>query len=60
MAEKFKVGDVVRLKSGGPSMTVLANEEDIDFIICQWFDGEELKDGSFSPESLDMVERDRK
>ena len=56
MAEKFKVGDVVRLKSGGPNMTVLANEEDIDFIICQWFDGEELKDGNFSPESLELVE----
>ncbi len=55
MAEKFKVGDTVRLKSGGPSMTVAAHEEDIDLIICQWFDGEELKEGQFSPESLELV-----
>ena len=40
MKDKFKVGDVVRLKSGGPKMTiyhVLSN--DSDTVNVQYFDG---------------------
>ena len=33
--EDFKVGDVVRLKSGGPDMTVTSVKERI--IHCKWF-----------------------
>lgn len=38
MAEdtKFQIGDVVRLKSGGPVMTVI----DESFLGCTWFDDE--------------------
>ena len=41
MADELKVGDVVRLKSGGPAMTI----ENIDTYgkgkgaTCTWFDG---------------------
>ncbi len=41
MPEKeLKVGDVVRLKSGGPRMTVyeIEDEEDMNYMIyCRWF-----------------------
>lgn len=62
MEIKFKVGDVVRLKSGGPEMTI----EEIDYTIpskgsgstftgyvyCKWFIGNELKNGRFHQDSL--------
>lgn len=35
MAEEFKVGDVVHLRSGGPSMTVLKVYEN-GLIDCIW------------------------
>jgi uncharacterized protein YodC (DUF2158 family) len=34
--EDFNVGDVVRLKSGGPNMTV--NNASSSMIMCTWFD----------------------
>ena len=53
--EKFKVGDVVILKSGGPKMTV----EDVeagDTIVCQWFiTGQKLEYGSFPADSLERA-----
>ena len=42
----FEMGDVVRLKSGGPAMTVYGpNQRDPDNIVCQWFD--QTGDGSW-------------
>lgn len=69
---KFKTGELVQLKSGGPKMTVrriLGSSEDVSFqmiddyikkikgfndgdVICQWFEGNELKDGAFPKESI--------
>jgi uncharacterized protein YodC (DUF2158 family) len=34
--EPFKVGDAVRLKSGGTLMTV--NSLGADYVDCEWFD----------------------
>ena len=52
--DTFKIGDLVRLKSGGPVMSVkssimpLLNEEGI---YCQWFDDKKkLNQGHFKPE----------
>jgi uncharacterized protein YodC (DUF2158 family) len=44
MAEGLKVGDVVRLKSGGPDMTVAwfdnkSNRADAEPVVCVWFTG---------------------
>jgi uncharacterized protein YodC (DUF2158 family) len=41
---KFKQGDVVRLKSGGPSMTV-TNVEPDDCLYCIWFDRNDVPQG---------------
>jgi uncharacterized protein YodC (DUF2158 family) len=51
MADSFKVGDVVQLKSGGPMMTVEEVEERTVF--CIWFDKTERKAGRFNPATLD-------
>ena len=50
----FAVGDVVRLKSGGPRMTVLsANGEDVQ---CVWFEGSTRVQGHFTQAGLKMAE----
>jgi len=57
MAE-LKEGDVVELKSGGPKMTVKSPKAGMsgNEVICQWFDGKELKNGSFRADSLKKVD----
>lgn len=54
----FNIGDVVRLKSGGPRMTI----QDINDhatagarrgVQCVWFVGTELKSGTFQSEALE-------
>jgi len=56
----FKPGDVVRLKSGGPNMTVTSHGDKIKFfrgqIFCQWFVGTKLEKGHFSPDVLILVD----
>lgn len=51
--ESFSVGDLVKLKSGGPVMTV----KSIDIVsgfdyCCQWFSGKKLETGNFDKRSL--------
>ena len=50
-SQEFKIGDVVKLKSGGPTMTVNNIEENGE-IYCQWFAGKKLEEGQFSSDSL--------
>ncbi len=47
----FKVGDVVQLKSGGPKMTVTA-EQAGGKLWCIWFAGDLAKGDEFKPEVL--------
>ena len=66
--EPLKVGDIVKLKSGGPMMTVNKHAGEGD-VWCLWFDysGEHSKypiatvnSGIFSTSCLDVYEPDKK
>ena len=53
MEQKFKPGDIVQLKSGGPSMIVRAYEPaDGDEVTCGWFEGNTLHEKAFYQEML--------
>ena len=56
----FKVGDVVRLKSGSPLMTIQEigkyNYSDEDSAKCSWFDGKKRYSDIFELETLNKVE----
>lgn len=54
---KFAIGDIVKLKSGGPEMTVqsLPDAPGRSYR-CQWFAGKKLEFGSFPPDSLELVD----
>lgn len=45
-----QVGDVVRLKSGGPAMTVVHNS--VEYRGVEWFDEGELRDAEFDYRTL--------
>lgn len=49
-------GDVVRLKSGGPTMTVTGVGEDMYGVVtvwCSWFDKSDAKEGTFPIEAVE-------
>jgi uncharacterized protein YodC (DUF2158 family) len=48
---KFKVGDVVQLKSGGPAMTVQSATY-ADEIVCTWFEKGKRELSKFNQETL--------
>jgi len=51
----FSSGDVVRLKSGGPKMTVLESTDTQDTVDCQWFDRNgKLQQSSFQPQMIEI------
>ncbi|WP_222832266.1 YodC family protein [Pseudomonas sp. SC3(2021)] len=47
----FKTGDVVKLKSGGPDMSV--KSENGKHLTCQWFAGKKLEQGIFHIDTLE-------
>ena len=59
MAEPFNTGDTVRLKSGGPNMTVTGvgdpHETGTVWVTCEWFDEKETHQSSTFP--ADALER---
>jgi uncharacterized protein YodC (DUF2158 family) len=52
----FKIGDKVRLKSGGPIMTVAKETDPQGFVVCQWFHDNILKENSFQEGVLQIDE----
>jgi uncharacterized protein YodC (DUF2158 family) len=54
----FKVGDTVRLKSGGPVMTVSTAADADSDVLCKWFDGKKLLDGIFPDAALEKAKAD--
>ena len=63
MTQKFKIGDLVQLKSGGPKMTVTktgdAYVENPEYV-CKWFGGRKLEQGYFPLDSLELAKADAK
>jgi uncharacterized protein YodC (DUF2158 family) len=57
---KFKVGQVVQLKSGGPKMTVECRIDNLpdesEVYTCQWFAAEKLEQGKFSSDLIEPIE----
>lgn len=57
MANMFKIGDTVTLKSGGPVMTVhslgnsIVNPGDVE---CIWFEGVVRHEAYFHPDTLNL------
>jgi uncharacterized protein YodC (DUF2158 family) len=49
---ELKPGMIVRIKSGGPSMTVKFHNQQHSWT-CTWFDGAEVKEYGFSAEQLE-------
>ena len=51
MAAKFKPGDIVQLKSGGPAMTISSFGSG-DSYWCEWFKGASKERAPFNEETL--------
>lgn len=60
--DDIKPGDVVKLKSGGPEMTVTGEKDQFGFqdknaINCQWFADDKLKSAWFQKACLAHVKK---
>lgn len=51
---EWKAGDTVRLKSGGPRMTIqeIGTMTSETLIVCAWFENTTVKRDKFEPEML--------
>ncbi|GAA4413863.1 hypothetical protein GCM10011450_22420 [Advenella faeciporci] len=56
-ASQFAVGTIVKLKSGGPDMTVRGWSELNKAYTCQWFAGKKLEQGHFPLSSLEVAQQ---
>lgn len=58
--DQFQIGDVVRLKSGGPAMTITevgdAYMSGRPTVWCAWFDAKGRQSGDFPPATLEKEE----
>ena len=50
--DKFNIGDIVKLISGGPDMAVVGNEM---LVQCAWFSGDDSNSASFPADALVLV-----
>ncbi|MBN6078619.1 YodC family protein [Aggregatibacter actinomycetemcomitans] len=66
LENKFEIGQIVRLKSGGPDMTIqslikdFSTKEFLGEYKCQWFAGKKLENGVFPEQSLELVDNENK
>ena len=65
LAQKYKTGDIVQLKSGGPKMTVARynNPSAIDTspnVWCDWFAGSKHEKACFPEDSIQPAQADKK
>jgi|26BtaG_2_1085354.scaffolds.fasta_scaffold01578_6 uncharacterized protein YodC (DUF2158 family) len=62
-SNEFEAGNIVKLKSGGPEMTV---QEEVATVSgarsgkywCQWFAGKKLERGNFPADSIELVKKE--
>ncbi len=59
-AQVLEVGTIVKLKSGGPDMTVKGFTNTSHTVACQWFAGKKLENGLFPTDSLEFVKPEPK
>ena len=62
LESKFKIGDVVKLKSGGLEMKVIETPHpsiNLFEYICVWNEGENVGDDFFREEDLILVEHNK-
>jgi uncharacterized protein YodC (DUF2158 family) len=57
MTEQFKLGDTVRLRSGGPVMTINEKAQGGAGPVCVWFADDDVKHHAFKPEALELAGR---
>jgi len=60
MASQFKPGDIVQLKSGGPSMTISVGTDIYGNCRCVWFKGATREEASFKEEVLTLYKPPQK
>ena len=59
VANNFVIGNIVKLKSGGPEMTIRTVPDTAKgYYECQWFAGKKLESGRFPEDSLETVKAD--
>lgn len=53
----FAAGDVVRLRSGGPAMTVVlvGSNDGVPEVICVWFAGSKTEQGTFPAAAVEST-----
>ncbi len=56
--DEFEVGDVVRLKSGGPKMTIQSFRAPHEDYFCKWFAGKKMKSGYFDKATFKKVKEE--
>lgn len=49
----FQIGDLVRLKSGGPNMIVSAATQTV--VVCDWFDGAKKMSDQFNVQTIEKA-----
>jgi uncharacterized protein YodC (DUF2158 family) len=57
--EQFRPGDLVRLRSGGPSMTIesvgISSFTEEPTVFCVWFDGKMKQRDNFAAEAVEAT-----
>lgn len=56
MDKRITIGGLVRMKSGGPKMVVIAISEEYNDITLQWYFDGVIRKGAANPVALEVIE----